>query len=60
MVSKDKIPTINQMKNWVSEYSVSSVNGKTGDITNIDADTVDGYDIQKNGTDASGIINFKT
>jgi hypothetical protein len=25
-----------------------------------DADTVDGYDIQKNGSDGSGVINFKT
>ena len=24
------------------------------------ADTVDGYHIQKNGTDGTGIINFKT
>jgi len=27
---------------------------------NADAESVDGYDIQKNGTDGSGIINFKT
>jgi len=26
----------------------------------IDAESVDGYDIQKNGTDGQGIINFKT
>jgi hypothetical protein len=43
---------------------VDSVNGKTGavNITDIsgDADTVDGYDIQKNGTDGPGIINIKT
>ena len=32
-MNKDKIPTINQMKNWISTYAVSSVNGKTGDVT---------------------------
>ena len=42
-----------------------------GDLSNVsasgegsgggfDADAVDGYDIQKNGTDGAGIINFKT
>lgn len=28
----EKLPTINQLKNWVSTYAVSSVNGKTGDV----------------------------
>lgn len=28
--------------------------------TGFDADSVDGYDIQKNGSDTSGVINFKT
>lgn len=31
-----------------------------GDGSGIDADSVDGYDIQKDGSDGSGIINFKT
>jgi hypothetical protein len=31
-----------------------------GDGNGLNADAVDGYDIQKNGTDGSGIINFKT
>ena len=29
-------------------------------ISSIDADKVDGYDVQKNGSDSNGIINFKT
>ena len=31
-----------------------------GDGSGIGADSVDGYDIQKDGTDGSGVINFKT
>lgn len=31
-----------------------------GDGSGLDSDSVDGYDIQKNGTDGAGIINFKT
>jgi hypothetical protein len=31
-----------------------------GSGSGLDADTVDGFDIQKNGTDGNGIINFKT
>jgi hypothetical protein len=46
-----------------NELQVDGDIGATGtgkfDI-NGDADTVDGFDIQKNGTDGSGIINFKT
>jgi hypothetical protein len=45
------------------------VNGGTGasstptigvNENNIDAGSVDGYDVQKNGSDTSGVINFKT
>jgi len=32
---------------------------KTSTITN-NADEVDGFDIQKNGSDTNGVINFKT
>jgi len=31
-----------------------------GSGSGLDADQIDGYDVQKNGTDGSGIINFKT
>jgi hypothetical protein len=34
--------------------------GNDGDGSNLGADTIDGFHIQKNGTDAEGIINFKT
>lgn len=42
--------------------AVSAVNAETSLSVDVsgDADSVDGYDIQKNGTDGSGIINFKT
>lgn len=42
--------------NWEAQ---SAVNGSNIDIGG-DADTVDGYDIQVDGNDGSGIINFKT
>jgi len=46
-----------------SRYSDSeaqtAVDGANIDIGG-DADSVDGYDIQKNGSDGTGIINFKT
>lgn len=52
----------------INGNSIDSVTINTDDITitndgdgsGIDADLVDGYNIQKNGSDASGIINFKT
>jgi len=31
-----------------------------GEGSGLDADTVDGFEVQKNGTDGNGIINFKT
>lgn len=34
--------------------------GGGGTISGFTADAVDGYDVQKNGTDGTGIINFKT
>lgn len=34
--------------------------GNDGSGSGLDADTVDGYGAQKNGTDGAGIINFKT
>lgn len=37
----------------------TAVDGSSVSITG-DAGSVDGYDIQKNGTDGAGIINFKT
>jgi len=37
----------------------TAVDNANIDITG-DADSVDGYDIQKNGTDGTGVINFKT
>ena len=42
--------------------AITAVNSESTLSVNIsgDADSVDGYDIQKNGTDGSGIINFKT
>jgi len=42
--------------------AVDAVNAETSlsvDVTG-DSDTVDGFDVQKNGTDGAGIINFKT
>jgi hypothetical protein len=41
----------------------SAVSGSTVDgtnFTNVDADEISGFEIQKNGTDGNGIINFKT
>lgn len=46
-----------------ADYSDESGNADTLDGKHngeVDADTIDGYDIQKNGTDGNGIINFKT
>lgn len=47
---------------YTNSEAVNAVNAETNLSVNIDgdSDTVDGYDIQKNGTDGSGIINFKT
>ena len=47
---------------YTDSEAVSAINGETSLSVNIsgDADSVDGYDIQKNGTDGTGIINFKT
>lgn len=47
---------------YTDSEAVSAVNSETSLSVDVsgDADTVDGYDIQKNGTDGAGIINFKT
>lgn len=36
----EKIPTLNQLKDWVSTYAVSSVNGETGDVVVDTSDAV--------------------
>jgi hypothetical protein len=47
---------------YADTEAVSAVNSETSLTVDIsgDAETVDGYDIQKDGTDGPGIINFKT
>lgn len=47
---------------YTNSEAVSAVNSESTLSVNVsgNADTVDGYDIQKNGTDGAGIINFKT
>lgn len=47
---------------YSNSEAVDAVESQTSISVNIngDADTVDGYDIQKNGSDGTGIINFKT
>lgn len=42
-----------------SRYSDSEAKSAV-DNSNVNVDKVDGFDIQKNGTDGNGIINFKT
>jgi len=44
---------------YTDSEAQTAVDGANVDITG-DADSVDGYDIQKNGTDGTGVINFKT
>lgn len=44
---------------YTDSEAQTAVDGSNIDIGG-DADTVDGYDIQKNGSDGQGIINFKT
>ncbi len=34
--------------------------GNDGSGSSLEADQIDGYDVQKDGTDGSGVINFKT
>ena len=47
---------------YTDSEAVSAVNGESSLSVDIsgDADSVDGYDIQKNGSDGTDIINFKT
>lgn len=47
---------------YTNSEAVAAVNGETSLTVDVsgNADTVDGYDFQKNGSDASGVINFKT
>mgnify|MGYP000167241547 FL=1 len=54
--------TISGATQYTDSDAVSAVNSETTLTVNItgDADTVDGFEIQKNGTDGGGIINFKT
>lgn len=54
--------TISGAAEYTDSDAVSAVNSETTLTVNItgDADTVDGFEIQKNGTDGGGIINFKT
>lgn len=35
-MTREKIPTIRQMKNWIATNAVSSINGKTGDLIRTD------------------------
>jgi len=52
------------IKTGATLSSGTTIGGNTsfhaGNEQSIDADKVDGYDIQKNGTDGTGIINIKT
>jgi hypothetical protein len=54
--------TISGAAEYTDSDAISAVNSETQLTVNItgDADTVDGFEIQKNGTDGGGIINFKT
>lgn len=58
----DGTVTVTGASQYTDSDAVSAVNAETTltvDITG-DAETVDGYSVQKNGTDGTGIINFKT
>jgi len=58
----DGTVTVTGAAPYTDSDAVSAVNAETTltvDITG-DADTVDGYSVQKNGSDGNGIINFKT
>ena len=58
----DGTVTVTGATQYTDSDAVSAVNAETTltvDVTG-DADTVDGFDVQKNGTDGTGIINFKT
>jgi len=58
----DGTVTVTGSAAYTDSDAVSAVNAETTltvDITG-DADTVDGFEVQKNGTDGGGIINFKT
>ncbi len=44
----------------ISNLTPDNIDWSSTDTTGLDADSVDGYEIQKNGTDGSGVINFKT
>ena len=58
----DGTVTVTGATQYTDSDAVSAVNAETTLTVNItgSADTVDGFEIQKNGSDGGGIINFKT
>jgi len=58
----DGTVTVTGAPEYTDSDAVSAVNAETTLTVNItgDAETVDGFEVQKNGTDGAGIINFKT
>jgi len=58
----DGTVTVTGAEPYTDSDAINAVNAENTLTVNItgDADTVDGFEVQKNGTDGGGIINFKT
>ncbi|NMJ76760.1 hypothetical protein GLU01_01695 [Nanohaloarchaea archaeon] len=61
-INHDNLSSVNSADHHAKYTDTNAQNAVDGANVSIggDADTVDGFDIEKNGTDGSGVINFKT